>query len=158
MERGCIDWCPTLDDYLLPSESCACVFDAEDARVLAWIETGMRREAVRLAKKRRRLKEHEFLILDGPADVSDGKVAMVDTIAAAVDVSGEAEGSVFVQDALSLLTPLQREVITATVLAGDTEKEAAVRLGISQQAVHRVKKRALSRLREYFVLDEPPGK
>ncbi|OAT86067.1 sigma factor-like helix-turn-helix DNA-binding protein, partial [Desulfotomaculum copahuensis] len=109
-------------------------------------------------KKRRRLMEHERLILDAPANVSDGEMAMVDTIAAAVDVAGEAEGSVLVQDALSSLTPLQRGVITATVLAGATEKEAAVRLGISQQAVYKVKECALKRLRKRFVLDEPTGK
>ncbi|OAT85109.1 RNA polymerase subunit sigma-24 [Desulfotomaculum copahuensis] len=125
---------------------------------MVWIETGIRREAARLAKKRRRLMEHECLILDASADVSDGEMAMVDTIAAAVDVAGEAEGVVLVQDALSSLTPLQREVITATVLEGVTEKEAAVRLGISQQAVHKVKERALSRLKKRFVLDEPTGK
>ncbi|OAT82407.1 sigma factor-like helix-turn-helix DNA-binding protein, partial [Desulfotomaculum copahuensis] len=112
----------------------------------------------RLAKKRRRLMEHERLILDAPADVSDGEVVMVDTIAAAVDVAGEAEGAVFIQDALSSLTLLQREIITATVLEGVTEKETAVRLGISQQAVHKVKERALKRLRKHIVLDEPTGR
>ncbi|OAT86331.1 RNA polymerase subunit sigma-24 [Desulfotomaculum copahuensis] len=125
---------------------------------MVWIETGIRREATRLAKKRRRLMEHERLILDAPADVPDEEVVMVDTIAAAVDVSGEVEGSVFIQGALSSLTPLQWGVITATVLEGATEKEAAVRLGIPQQAVHKVKERALKMLRKRFVLDEPTGK
>lgn len=150
--------CTTLDAYFLPSKSCACVLDVEDARVLAWFETGLRREAARLARKHRRLKEHELLILDGPTDVSDDEVAMVDTIAAAVDVSGEAAGSVLIQDALSLLTSLQREVIAATILEGATEEETAMRLGISQPAVHKVKNRTLNRLRKYFVLDKPTGK
>jgi len=150
--------CTTLDDYFLPSESCACVFDVEDARVLAWFETGLRREAARLARKYRRLKKHELLILDGPANVSDKDVVMVGTIDATVDVSGEAEGSVLVQEALSLLTPEQKKVITATVLEGATEQKTAKELGMSQQAVNRIKKRALDRLKKYFVLDEPTAK
>ena len=98
------------------------------------------------------------MILNGPVDQDlSGEIALLDTIAAAVDVSGEAEASVLIQDALLLLTSLQREVITATILEGATEGETAVRLGISQQAAHKVKERALSRLRKYFVLDESLG-
>jgi RNA polymerase sigma-B factor len=134
--------------------------DPEEARALAWFITGLRREAIRLAKKYRQLDERELLILDEPMvdqDLSE-KLSMLDTIAAAVDVAAEAEGSVLVQDALSLLTQLRRAVITATVLEGATEGEGAARLGMSQQAIHRVKERALSRLRKYFVLDKPVGK
>lgn len=97
------------------------------------------------------------MILDGPVDVSE-EVAMVDTIAAEVDVSSKAEESVLVQDALSSLTSLQKEVIVATVLEGATEKRTAMRLGMSQQAIHKVKERALNRLRKYFILDEPTDK
>jgi len=64
--------------------------------VLAWFDIGLRREAARLARKHRRLKEHKLLIFDGPVNVSDKEVAMFDTIAAAVDVSGEAIGPVLV--------------------------------------------------------------
>ena len=125
----------------------------EDVRALAWFLTGLRREAIRLARKYRRLDEHELLILDEPVDPDfSEKSSLLNTIAAAVDVAAEAEGSVLVQDALSLLTPLQQVVITATVLEGSTEAETAIRLGISQQAVQ---ERALYRLRQYFVLDEP---
>lgn len=96
-----------------------------------------------------------MLILDEPVDLDlSVDVSMLDTIAATVDVSGEAEGSVLIQDALSLLTQLQRDVITATILEGATEGETARMLGISQQSVHKVKERALNRLRKYFVLDE----
>lgn len=96
-----------------------------------------------------------MLILDEPEDPDlSEQPSLLDTIAAAVDVAAAAEDSLLVQDALSLLTPLQRSAIAATVLEGATEKETAAMLGISQQAVNRVKERALNRLRKYFVLDE----
>ena len=85
-----------------------------------------------------------MLILDEPMvdqDLSE-KLSMLDTIAAAVDVSDEVEGSVLVRDVLSLLTQQQRAVITATILEGATEGETAMKLGISQQAVNKVKERA----------------
>jgi RNA polymerase sigma-B factor len=105
------------------------------------------------------LDEHELLILDEPTDPDlPEQSSVLDLIAAAVDVAAAAEGSLLVQDALSLLTPLQRAVIETTVLEEETEGEAAVKLGISQQAVHKVKERALRRLRNYFALDKPTGK
>jgi len=134
--------------------------DPEEARALAWFITGLRREAIRLAKKYRQLDERELLILDEPMvdqDLSE-KLSMLDTIAAAVDVSDEVEGSVLVRDVLSLLTQQQRAVITATILEGTTEGETAMKLGISQQAVNKVKERALGRLRKRLILDEPAGK
>jgi RNA polymerase sigma factor (sigma-70 family) len=105
------------------------------------------------------LDERELLILDEPADPDlPEQSSVLDLIAAAVDVAAATEGSLLVQDALSLLTTTQQSVIAATVLEGATEGEAAMRLGISQQAVHRVKERALRKLRKYFVLDKPIGK
>jgi RNA polymerase sigma factor (sigma-70 family) len=75
---------------------------------------------------------------------------MLDAIPAAVDVPGEAEGMVFVQEALLLLTPQEQRVVQATILDGSTEREAAKELGISQPVVHRAKDRALNKLRQYF--------
>jgi RNA polymerase sigma-B factor len=145
---------------ILNGQSGGRAVDPEEARALAWFITGLRREAIRLAKKYRQLDERELLILDEPMVDQDlpEKLSMLDTIAAAVDVADEVEGSMLVRDVLSLLTPLQRAVITATVLEGATEGETARRLGISQHAVHKMKERALRRLRKYFVLDEPTGK
>lgn len=154
-------WRTTLDDYFLPLDSCSCVFDAEDARALVWILTGLRHEVSRLAKKHRRLKEYELLILDSPVDygVSDNEeISMIDTLAMAADVLSEAEDSLFIQEVLSLLTPQQQKVITATILEGLTEREVASKLGLSRSAVHSLKKHALSRLQKHFVLDKPTGK
>ncbi|NLI14363.1 MAG: sigma-70 family RNA polymerase sigma factor [Peptococcaceae bacterium] len=117
---------------------------------MAWFLTGLRREAIRLTKKYRQLDEHELLILNCPVTQSiDGdKLTMIDVIPAAVDVPGEAEGMVFVREALLLLTPQEQRVVKATILDGFTELEASKELGISQPVVHRAKERALNKLRK----------
>lgn len=113
-----------------------------------------------MAKKHQRFKEHELLILDGPehSNSDDDEISVIDTLITAADVLSEAEGSLFIQEALSLLTPRQQEVITATVLEEFTEREAASKLGLSRSVVHRLKKQALRRLQKHFVPDEPTGK
>ncbi|TEB15575.1 RNA polymerase sigma factor SigB [Pelotomaculum sp. FP] len=127
---------------------------------MAWFITGLRHEAIRLAKKHKRLREHELLILNDliSQDAEDEVTEMLDTIATTNDVLLEVEDSVFLQEALSLLTPQQQKVITATVLEGRPENEAAIRFGMSQPAVHQMKERALNKLKKHFVLDKPTGK
>lgn len=117
--------------------------------------TGLRHEVTRLAKKHRRLKKHELLILDEfNQNTGDESARIIDTIAANSNTAAEAENSLFLQEALSLLTPEQKKVILATVLEGVTEQKAAKELGMSQQAVNRIKKRALNRLRKHFIMDK----
>ncbi|MEW6698602.1 MAG: sigma-70 family RNA polymerase sigma factor [Bacillota bacterium] len=127
---------------------------------MAWFITGLRLEAIRLAKKHKRLQEHELLILNDllSQDAEDEATEMLDTIAATDDILAEVEDSVFLEEALALLTPQQQKVITATVLEGYKEQEVAEKLGMSQPAVHQMKERALKRLRKHFVLDEPTAK
>ena len=100
------------------------------------------------------------MILDGPVPQSadSDELTMIDAIPAAVDVPGEAEGMVFIQKALSLLTPQEQRVVKAAILDGLTEREVAKELGVSQPVVHRIKERALNKLRKHFVLDESIGK
>lgn len=124
----------------------------EEARIAAWFLTGLRHEAGRLAKKRQRLREHELLILNKRLDegATDEIGEVVDTIAATTDTLNEVENEIFIQQTLSLLTPQQQKVIMATVLEGATEQEVADKIGVSKQAVNRIKKRALDRLRKHF--------
>lgn len=82
----------------------------------------------------------------------DGR-EVIDTIPAPDNTQSEAENTLFVQEALSLLTLLQKKVILATVLDGLTEKEVAERLGMSQPTIHRIKKRALKRLKKNILSD-----
>ena len=127
---------------------------------MVWFMTGLRREAIRLAKKHKRLREHELLILNDPIsqDAEDESTEMIDTIASSNDVFSEVEDSVFLQEALSLLTPQQQKIITATALEELPENEAAIRFGMSQPAVHQMKERALKKLRRHFIEDKPKVK
>lgn len=127
---------------------------------MAWFLTGLRHEAIRLSKKHKQLREHELLILNHPVkkNSEDEIIEMLDTIAAETDTLTEAEDALFLQEALSLLSLQQQKVINATILEECTEQKAAEQLGISQQVVNRLKKRALTRLKKHFVLDELTGK
>lgn len=80
---------------------------------------------------------------------------MLNTVNPPADLLAEVENRLILQEALALLTPLQRKVVAATVLEGVTEQELAGEMGVTQQAVSRIKERALDKLREYFVLDKP---
>ncbi|KKM13002.1 DNA-directed RNA polymerase subunit sigma-24 [Clostridiales bacterium PH28_bin88] len=130
----------------------------EEARVVAWFVVGLRREAIRLAKKHKRLREHELLILNQRLrDDAAGEVVaeMIDTVAANANTFAEVEQNLFVEEMLSLLTPPQKKVIQATILDEVTEQELANEMGVSKQAVSRMRERALNRLRKYLVLDKP---
>lgn len=62
-----------------------------------------------------------------------------------IDVAGTVSSNLFVEELLSSLTEKQRAVIEYQVLQGYTETETAIKLGISQQAVNRLKSRALQK-------------
>jgi len=53
----------------------------EDARIMTWFVTGLRHEAIRLAKKHKQLQEHEPLILNDllSQDAEDEVTEMLDT-------------------------------------------------------------------------------
>ncbi|TEB14062.1 RNA polymerase sigma factor SigB [Pelotomaculum sp. FP] len=93
------------------------------------------------------------MLLNGPTpqNTASDKLTMLDSIPAAVDVPGEAEGILFIQEALLLLTPQEQRVVKTTILDGFTEREAAKELRISQPVVHRTKERALKKLRQYLI-------
>lgn len=125
---------------------------------MAWFVVGLRNEAIRLAKKHKRLREHELLILNQRLrDDAAGEVVaeMIDTVAANANTLAEVEQNLFVEEMLSLLTPPQKKVIQATILDEVTEQELANEMGVSKQAVSRMKERALKRLRKYLILDKP---
>ncbi|WP_254388540.1 sigma-70 family RNA polymerase sigma factor [Thermanaeromonas sp. C210] len=123
----------------------------------AWLLTGLCHEATRLARKQKYLRKHELLILNKPVnqESEEEEREMVDALASPADTLAEVEDTLFLEEALSVLTPQQQRVIIATVLNGATEYEVAKKLGISQPAVHRIKVRALNRLRKHLVPDGP---
>lgn len=134
--------------------------DLEEARVVAWFVTGLRHEAIRLAKKHKRLREHELLILNEQLRDAGGEVIaeMVDTVVSTMDTLAQVEERLFLQEALSLLTPQQKRLIIRVILEGATEQEVANEMGVTHQAVHRMKERALNKLRNVLSWTSPTGK
>lgn len=135
--------------------------DIEEARIISWLITGLRHEAMRLIKKHRRLREKELLILNEPVRkrVEDTLIGeKMETLVANSDTLAEAEERIFLMEALSILTPLQKKVIIGTILAGSPEREIAQKIGITHQAVNKLKKRGLNRLRKSFIQMSHTGK
>lgn len=129
----------------------------EEARIVSWFITGLHHEAIRLTKKHRGLREHELLILNGQMRKDEGGREireMIDTLVAKSDTQAQAEGNIFIQEAFSILTPLQKKVIAGTIFEGTTEQKIAQEMGITHQCVHRLKERGLNRLRKKFVQEK----
>ena len=127
-------------------------YDPEDARIAAWFLTGLRHETIRLAKKKKNLRQRELLILNETVTNYAGRQIseMIDTISDEVDTLSKAEESVFIQDTLSVLTKHQKAVIKATILEDATEEQVAKELGVSQPAINMMKKRALDKLKKHL--------
>ncbi|HHW41021.1 MAG TPA: sigma-70 family RNA polymerase sigma factor [Syntrophomonadaceae bacterium] len=127
--------------------------DPDEARVVSWLITGLKHEAMRLKKKMEKIQKHELLILNDSIknNNEESHVEIIDTIASSINLLSEVEDMIFLQELLSLLTPLQQKVIRSIFLNGATEKEVSQELGISQPAVYRIKKRALNRLRKILL-------
>ncbi|MEW6425583.1 MAG: sigma-70 family RNA polymerase sigma factor [Bacillota bacterium] len=129
--------------------------DPEEAQIVAWFQIGLHREATRLAKKQKRLRDHELLILNElvSKEADEEGTKILATIPAPTDVCAEVEDTLFLQQALSLLTPQQQVVITMTILEGIPEQKVADEMGVTRQAVNRIKLRALKRLKKMFRSD-----
>lgn len=64
------------------------------------------------------------------------------------DTTCATDDKIFVSMLLNSLPPMQREVIKRKFMQGFTDKEIAIFLGVSRQAVNRTKNRALNNLRK----------
>lgn len=125
----------------------------EETQIISWFIIGLRHEAIRLAKKYKRLQEHELLILNDRLNqyAKEDFTELIVHVAASDNVQAEIEDNMFLQEILQLLTIQQQKVVKATILEGKTEEETAKELGISQPSVHRMKNRALKRIKGYFL-------
>ena len=126
--------------------------DIEEARIIAWFNTCLKNEAIRLVKKQKYLTSHEMLTLDAPLylNTEDGFRTLLDSLVFDNDIRAEVENLIIIQDALSKLTLRQKKVIISTVINNVTEKDTANALGVSQPAVHKAKEQALDKLRKIF--------
>jgi len=126
--------------------------DQQEAHFIIWLEKSLKYAALRLAIKHRKSREKELLILNSPIN-DDSEEDIIDRVEDKnVDVVGTVCSNIFVEELLSALTEKQRAVIEYKVLQGYTETETAVKLGISQQAVNRLKSRALKKIKR--ILEE----
>lgn len=101
-----------------------------------------------MSKRRKRLYNHELLILNVPTTADDEE--WLNCLATTSDTAAEAIGNTFVRETLSLLSRKQRIVVFETVIEDVPERVVANELGLSQQAIHRLKIRALRRLQVYL--------
>lgn len=126
--------------------------DPEDARLLSYFTTVIENATKKLGKKQQKLKENEMLTLNQriSEDIEDVATEKVDMLISKNDTLKQVEQSLFIEEALSLLTPQQQKVIITTVLKDQKERYVAEEMDISQQAIQQIKKRALNRLEEYF--------
>ncbi len=139
---------------LLPPHTEIRILDDEDAKLAAWILTGLHHEAIRLAKKHKRMNEKELLILDKKmSDLEEENATeLVDYLVARLGKHRGIEEDILLYEILSQLSSQQRMVITKVMLERHSEREVAQQLGISKQAVNRIKQRAIRRLRDEFYL------
>jgi RNA polymerase sigma factor (sigma-70 family) len=126
-------------------------FDLEEAKFVAWLLRGLRRQSGRLARKARHLRQREILLMNQPvSDDNNGKTEWMDLVPSMADVHGLAEGKLLLERfrvCFKELTRLKQKVIQAVFLEGVSEREVARELGISQQSVNRIKRRAINRLK-----------
>jgi RNA polymerase sigma-B factor len=123
-----------------------CKYDLEEARIASWYITGIKREALKIAKKQQCLKKREMLILNRPiCDQEGDSIEMIDTIADVNNVVLKIEEKINIEQVLLHLTLKQQQVIKMIFYQEMTEKETAEKLGISQPAVHNIKKQSIKK-------------
>lgn len=119
-----------------------------EAQVIAWFRTAIQQESARLERERKHLLIHELLILDAPSTPNGEN--MLSELVASENTEFMAEDELFLEGVLMVLTRKQRIVILETVIQEIPEKIVASEFRTTQQAVHRLKTRALKKLRAYL--------
>lgn len=108
-----------------------------DKQLIKYIETCIRNEYIRLSKNQNKVQKSELLIL-------------YDDMPEKRDIYDEINIKTTIRQVLSQLTSLQREIIIRTVINNEKEKDIAKDLNVSQQAVNKVKNKALEKLKKFF--------
>lgn len=136
--------------------SCHQSNELKEKKIFSWFLTGLKNEYIRLGKRHQLRQKQELLILNEFIfnDSEDHVTERLNHIAALNNTSRDVEDSLLVEYALSLLTPKQQKILVETIMNERTEKEIAQKLGVSQVAVHRMKERALKKVRKHFIKDK----
>lgn len=134
--------------------------DIEEAKIVSYIETGIKREAYRLYHKSNKIKRAELLILDKPLnmeDIDNGRLTPIDIIPSDYSIDDLIDDLSFEQ-MLSILNTFERVIIRSIIKNGTTQKQIADMLGVSQQTVSKYKQKALKKLKEYLIHHNENGK
>ena len=97
------------------------------------------------------MRLREILMLNQTvSEDNNDKTEYLDLVSSKADVHGLVEEKILLERfraCFEELTWLQQKVVQAVLLEGVTEQEMARELGISQQSVNRIKRRAINRLK-----------
>lgn len=110
----------------------------QDNEIVAYIAKGIKNEYIRLSRKNSLISKNEIPLLE------DMQIADEDR-QDSIELRAE------IQSALLQLTPLQRKIIEEIIIKDRKEKDVAKELEITRQAVNKVKKYALEKLRSLLL-------
>jgi RNA polymerase sigma factor (sigma-70 family) len=113
-----------------------------------YVESRVKYALWNLFKRERRRWESEWL-LDGGRDEEEG-IGLLDTLAANVDVAEEVEFqwlSKTLRQAIVELAPRQRQAIADTLFGDQSLTATARQMGVTVQAVHKLRQRGLAHLK-----------
>lgn len=140
--------------------SCDIRPDIEEARIVSYIETGIKREAYRLHRKNNKINNAELLILDKPLNADDSnnsELMPLDIIPSDDSIDGLIDELSFEQ-LLSILNTHEKIIVRLTIKNGVPQKQIADMLGMSQQTVSKYKQRAFRKLKEYILHEKETEK
>ncbi len=130
--------------------------DIEEARIVSYIEIGIRREAYRLHRKNSRIKQNELLILDKPVygdDTCDNILIPLDIVPSG-DTMDDLIDELSFEQMLLILNKYERMIVRLTIKKGIPQKQIAGILGMSQKTVSKYKRKAYDKLKEYVLHDK----
>ncbi|RKL61728.1 sigma-70 family RNA polymerase sigma factor [Thermoanaerobacteraceae bacterium SP2] len=128
--------------------------DLLEANLVIWVKNSMKYAVERLADKYETYSKTQLSILICPV-YDDNEEEMIDRVADEnVDIAEEICSDMEAQKKLSRLPKKQKATVIYTILSGYSEAETAKKMRISQQAVHKLKQRALENLRKEYLKDD----
>lgn len=110
-----------------------------DKQIITYIAVGLKNEYIRLSKKRRKILKNEVPLTDS-IQIPD------------IDREEQIDLKILICDAMKILNSTERFVINEVIINDKKEQTVADELHITRQAVNKIKKRALNKIRK--ILEE----
>lgn len=140
-----------------------------EMRFLGYVRKHLHFEALHLLRKNRSRSQREPLVLNADAFSEDGSgierldlledpgERVEERVVERTEELGNLTGHGPLHEALFKLTDKQQLVLDLLYVRQLTEQEAGDRLGVSQQAVNKIKRQSLHRLRKHLLKQTSPG-